>query len=1126
MATGRCRRLAGLLLVLVAAFFPPALADEWQRPAKLDQAIHEIRSLLDGQQQEQAKQSARRLVEETASTYGTESREHAEALDALVDALFRGGEFRAAETTRVAEDVAALRESLQGPRHPDLARSLLMLAQIRYFDQRSDEALELFERSLEIRREAFGPMHVEVAQSLHFIGMLSDERGEPGRAREYLDRALAIRETLLGPAHRDVGESFNYLASHHYRQGDFETALSHYTRAAEIFERAEGASSPRVAKAVYNQGLIQQILGRYREARASFERSLDVHIDRVGADHARVHRIRGALASLLHAMGDYAGARAQYEAVLEGTARTSGADSVEYAVALGNLASLLRSSGSLDEARKLHERALAIVQTPGSSRPDLAVGNLASLAWLSRAAGDRSSARKHYTKALELQRSLSDEEHPRVAEALTGLAECQPLPEGRETAERQFAEAVGIYERTLGEDHPALVRPIMSQGELALSVGEPSVARGFFARALRIAERVDGAEGPERAAILEADSHAQARLRQFDGALDTALRAAAIASDHVKLTARGLAEREALTYAAHMKNSLDLALSLALANPRFAAADVSRLFDAQIHSRALVLDQTAARNRTRATRGDPELDRLWERLRAEEQVLANLLVRGPEDLPLDRYTGILSEARKRRDRAELELAARSSEFSRRLATERLGLEDVRAHLPSGSVLVAFTAFDRSPAPAADDERAAATSRTATPHYAAFIVRSDRQDPVLVDLGKAAVVDACVGSWHRQASTGVLEDGESRVDALTDYRRAGAALRRRIWDPLAEHLKGANRIFFVPDGSINLVNFAALPVDRDRYLIETAPAMHLLSAERDLISSGPPEQGTGLLVLGSPDYWATGPFAALAETKSAPSPAPLVATRQPAGPCRDRIPDRFAPLPATRLEIDEVAALWSEDDAASARSVLRLTGAEATETAFKRSASGRRVLHLATHGFFLDGRCGERGATADLRGIGGLAPRDDAGTSPTRSPLHLSGLVLAGANRRDEAAPDEDDGILTAGEIATLDLSGTEWAVLSACETGIGEIRAGEGVFGLRRAFRVAGAGTVIMSLWSVEDATTRAWMERLYRGRLAGLETSEAVRRASLEMLRALRTAGLGPHPFFWAAFVASGTWK
>ena len=125
------------------------------------------------------------------------------------------------------------------------------------------------------------------------------------------------------------------------------------------------------------------------------------------------------------------------------------------------------------------------------------------------------------------------------------------------------------------------------------------------------------------------------------------------------------------------------------------------------------------------------------------------------------------------------------------------------------------------------------------------------------------------------------------------------------------------------------------------------------------------------------------------------------------------------------------------------------------------------------------------------------------------------------------AHDEDDGILTAEEVASLNLEGVEWAVLSACDTGVGEIKAGEGVFGLRRAFQVAGARTVVMSLWSVDDQATRAWMRALYEGRFQKqLCTADAVHAASLAVLAARRAKHQSTHPFYWAGFVAAGDWR
>lgn len=221
---------------------------------------------------------------------------------------------------------------------------------------------------------------------------------------------------------------------------------------------------------------------------------------------------------------------------------------------------------------------------------------------------------------------------------------------------------------------------------------------------------------------------------------------------------------------------------------------------------------------------------------------------------------------------------------------------------------------------------------------------------------------------------------------------------------------------------------------------------------------------------------------------------------------------FDPLPASGQEVEEILGLWQQVVNDEADTIL--TGAAASETALKDSASGNRVLHLATHGFFLGGDCGSA-----------LSPAD--GDVSSENPLLLSGLVMAGANHRDAAGPDEDDGILTAEEIATLDLADTEWAVLSACDTGRGEIRDGEGVLGLQRAFRMAGARTIIMSLWPVEDESARGWMSALYSHHFVeGESTMDSAHNASLELLQERRALGLSTHPYYWAGFIASGDWR
>jgi CHAT domain-containing protein len=240
-------------------------------------------------------------------------------------------------------------------------------------------------------------------------------------------------------------------------------------------------------------------------------------------------------------------------------------------------------------------------------------------------------------------------------------------------------------------------------------------------------------------------------------------------------------------------------------------------------------------------------------------------------------------------------------------------------------------------------------------------------------------------------------------------------------------------------------------------------------------------------------------------------------RGPAPACSGFEAVHFDRLPGTLQETREAAAVWARVFGDAEAGVTHLSGRSAHETLVKRMAPGRSVVHLATHGFFLGGEC-----TTESDGRPGAVAPETA-----MNALLLSGLALSGANQRGDAPAGLDDGILTAEEIAALDLGGVEWVVLSACDTATGTVLPGEGLFGLRRAFEIAGARTLIMSLWSVEDQTARLWVTALYRNRFEkGMSTMEAAHRTSLELLAARRAAGRSTHPFHWGAFVATGDWR
>jgi len=758
---------------------------------------------------------------------------------------------------------------------------------------------------------------------------------------------------------------------------------------------------------------------------------------------------------------------------------------------LNNLAVLHAELGDYERARVLLEQALVIAEkTREPDDPELAraIENLGiTLLHL----GDNEQGRVLLLRALEVREAFYGPDHPRVSLSLYNIATMLEREGQYEAARPLFERVLKIRERALADypDHPFLAIGRQSLAHVLWNLGEYEAARPLYERAVAALERSLGPDHYDLTVALYYFTLLLLDMEETGPALDLALRGERISQEHLRLTARTLPEGEALKYAFTRSGGLKACLTLA-AEGRI-PEDLPRVWDAVVRSRASVLDELSRRHQSVFECSNAEVADLYQDFRQAREALAQVAMQGIGDEDPSLYRERLDEARHARDEAERRLAAKSTPFREQTEQAEVSLRDVQAVLPEDVALLAYCRYERK-LPRGDHWK---------PSYLAFLLSPADRRVRVVDLGPAAEIDSLVGAWRLEAAR-ARRAGKNRTGQEEYYRRVGSELRRHVWDPIAEGLGLAHRVFVVPDGDLHLVNLSTLPVGERSFLIEDDLTLHYLSTERDLLAfDRRTAAGRGLLALGAPDFDA-GETLAPAVADARERPVSTETYRGPRSACDVAGGSIFPPLPETAGELAELRKLWITGEPA-----IVLEGSEAGEAALKALSQGRRVIHLATHGFFLGDRC--------------------IGQDLMESPLLRSGLALAGANRRDQVPSDQEDGVLTAEEVAALDLSGVEWAVLSACETGLGEVKAGEGVFGLRRAFRIAGARTVITSLWKVTDASVRAWMRRLYEGRFAGgLTTAEAVHRASLHELHACRREGRSNHPVWWGSFIAVGDWR
>ncbi len=1066
---------------------------------------------------------AEHVIDAKQAALGREDLELVPSLRNLGDILARKGDYQA--SIAILERAERLRPRTDGSHALELAAVDDCLARSLGLTERFDEALRVIDRGLTVKEAVLPPRDIRIARSLEVRAWLLQRRGDYSSSRQSLARALTIRESG-NPKNPEMASSISLLGYQQWFEGDLLQARRNHQRAITLAEEVLGTDHSELVVYLQRQALVLTDLGDWAATRALLQRALTIGERSFGYDRSGGFNLTNDLANTYYNAGDYAVARSFYEQALSSERQAGHATDSVTATIIYNLALVDRRLGNLTEARREFVTAAAILQRArGPSHPSVARVHSA-LADLLRDQGLNTQAETHFRRALVIRERSLGPNHRDVARSLSNLAVTLARLGKMNEALALSNRALEIRRRPEISDPIGLADALIAHGSIEAQRGNQPGARESYERAATIRQEVLGPSHPD---VAEADAGlgaAFARMGETSQSLRASLDAESIGRNHLRLSLQNLAERQALEYAAKRPKGLDLALSVATAVP-----DSSVVFDAVIRNRALVLDEMAARHQEAADAHRPDVEPLRTALTSARQRLANLVVKGPSDRQPMQYVQLVDEARREKEKAERALAEVSTTFKNELVRNEVGLDQVRTALPMGSALIAFVRYDRTLLPASSAAApptapAAKTARPggAVPSYLAFVVRPGDGNISMVRLGAASSLDSLVARWRNEA-TGVLRIS-SPVEAERSYRAAGSALRQRVWDPLTPYLKDVATVLVVPDGALNVLTLAALPVGRTEYLIDRAPVIHYLTAERDLVAA-PPRANTsrGLLALGGAAFddatlFARGNKAVAPLQRSAVNQSAVAGQlRESCGSLQSM---QFVPLDGTRQEVRQVASLWTDSPAQV------LEGKNASERAFKRDAPGHRVLHLATHGFFLGTGCSPAGG--GTRSVGGLAvalPRKPVQAGLSENPLLLSGLALAGANRRASAGPGDEDGILTAEEVATLDLQGVEWAVLSACDTGLGEVRAGEGVFGLRRAFQVAGVRTVIMSLWPVQDEGTREWMRVLYDTRLRkGLDTANAVRQASLVVLNNRRAKHESTHPFFWGAFVGAGDWR
>ena len=907
-------------------------------------------------------------------------------------------------------------------------------------------------------------------------------------ALEVLEKMLKTAETATGPASRQTLQALASVNAVYWAQGRYDDLLPIAQRMLAITKTLDGEQSQTYATQLAQLGTLYNFRSEFSAAQRCYEESLAIQ-EAIPANKDSL-TLLGAVQTLAYfywMTNQQPKGIAFYNRAIAISQTAKSTNVLVQASTLWGIASMYHYGNRDDLAAPLTKRAIELYEKEIARREQETPDDpqlpalLGQLGFVYRQTGDLGRAETTLGRAVAAGRkrtgysgwesSLADIKRAegKQKEAL------ELLVEAKASTTKLSPMSATIYDTSIAD--------------LLREMGDLPRAQKIIEEQRQFVLKRYGTRHPLYGSVLQAASRVYAsagKIREAERALGEALD---LAEKELSLVLRAGTEADHAVYFARNGYQLDTAINFEINYAPRSPSAARLAMTTLLRRKGRVLDAAAAAMATIRAKLSPEDKKLLDELASTRAELAKLTVAGPPASAGQGdgdYAKEIAALEDKLQKVELAISAKSATY--RLVSQPIELGAVQKMIPRDARLVEVVNYQPF------DPRApyALSPLLAPRHYGAYVV-GGRGDPSFVELGPAAAIDRAVEAFRKAVSN---PDDDRALDL-------GHALYQLTLAKVIPALGGTTNVLIAPDGALNLVPFSALVDDQGQFLLKKYTFTYPTSG-RDLLrlKVQTKAQGGGV-IFADPAF----------DTSAPPAPGPATtgpATTEPGGGSRGRRSADLAAinwprLPGTAEEADEVSKTMP--------GLTILRGDAATEGALKE-VRGPRILHLATHGFFLPDGPPPRSPDARADGVAMVAGAP--ATPPPENPLLRSGLALAGANKLRSG---NEDGILTALEASGLDLWGTKLVVLSACETGVGKVTNGEGVYGLRRALVIAGAESLVMTLWQVDDLATRDLMAGYYARLGAGKGRGVALRDTQL----AIAAQGKYAHPYFWASFLSAG---
>lgn len=914
-----------------------------------------------------------------------------------------------------------------------------------------DVAKDEYVKHLEKSREEYDPSDFNYAVAFNDNSGLFENKEKLQRVEKgvlYVLSPESYRNQTAVQQARDL----NDLGEIFYASGRYRSAWTSFTSAQVLYIGEGMENSPEAIQVMSNLGLLYHSSGRFSQAEKITLETMEKRKTYSG-DLPGMGASYNNLAVLYKDMGKYTESEDYMDMAVRTIREAHGENSVQYAIALNNQAILFQTIGRYPEAEKLLVESIRIATGQLGEKSPNYVRLKVNLAMLYQLQGKFNEAETIFLDAIKIKQRRLGTNHPDYAVLLRNIAALYMQKGDFAKVEKNLLDAERIYASRLGKDAPQYAACVSELASYYLYMQKPDKAQPHIENALRIEKTALGEQHPSYVNSLERFAILQWMKKEIPDAIET----------YKKVIEQYLYQID--TYFPPM-SEMEKSRFWSKINPKFvrfnsfaveASAEypeiVADMYDYHIATKALLLNSTSKVRRQILQSNDKNLIDKYNEWVDLKEYLSRLYTMSKDELKEDKIN--LDSLENQANRLERDLSRESELFAQGYTAKRVSYKDIASQLKEGEAALEFIRFRKFNYLSADTSI----------YYAALLIDNKTVIPKMVVFTDGNEMETTHAAAYKRAMERAFENN---------------SFYEIYWRDLSGATAQYKKLFVSADGIYTQINLNTLQNEAGKFLIDDKEIVYIPNSRiiKDLKTTSLPKVKNAVMI-GDPNY-----AMELDWTMITDMPLPE--------------------LPGTRIEVEKIRKLL----AGSGWNAKAYLGDDAIEEAVKNVKSPS-VLHIATHGFFLE-NAGDPGEEK----VFGIEP-----VKAAANPLLRSGLMLAGADNTIQqlgkgTRQDDNDGILNAFEAMLLELDNTDMVILSACETGLGEVVNGEGVYGLQRAFQIAGASAVVISLWQVSDEITQRLMESFYRNWIRTGNRTDAFQKANLEIKKNY------PAPFYWGAFV------